>query len=107
MLEKALTAFILPLLFLLGPSEAKSANPLAQKNPDQHEATGLLQKMIVESGTATMEVDFNRLNGISTAPQKLEEVRFDIAANSFFPILVFNDLLRGPEPGSLAQSSHQ
>ena len=25
-----------------------------------------------------------------------------MAANSFFPILVFNDLLRGPEPGSMA-----
>ncbi len=101
MLKKALIAFILP-LFLLGPSETKSANPLAQKNPDQHEATGLLQKMIVETGTATMEVDSNRLNGISNAAQKQEQMRFDVAADSFFPVLVFNDLLRGVEQGSMA-----
>ena len=29
-------------------------------------------------------------------------MQFTVAANSFFPILVFNDLLRGPEPGSMA-----
>ena len=49
-----------------------------------------------------MELDLNRLNGISVAPQKQEQLRFDIAANSFFSILVFNDLLRGPEQGSMA-----
>src|SRR5437660_8821087 len=68
----------------------------------QNGATGVLQKMIVESGTATMELDLNRLNAISVAPQKQEQVRFDLAANSFFSILVFNDRLRGPEQGSMA-----
>ena len=105
MLKKALTAFILPFLFLLSSSDAGSANPVAQKQtiPDNpNEATGILQKMIVESGTATMKLDLNRLNGISVAPQKQEQMRFDIAANSFFSILVFNDLLRGPEQGSMA-----
>ena len=29
-------------------------------------------------------------------------LQFVIGANSFFPILVFNDLLRGPRPGSMA-----
>ena len=29
-------------------------------------------------------------------------LQFVIGANSFFPILVFNDLLRGAEPGSMA-----
>jgi hypothetical protein len=33
---------------------------------------------------------------------KFEAWRFDVAANSFFSILVFNDLLRGPEQGSMA-----
>ena len=105
MLKKALTAFILPFLFLLSSSDAGSANPVAQmqKSPDNpNEATGILQKMIAETGTATMKLDLNRLNGISVAPQKQEEMRFDIAANSFFSILVFNDLLRGPEQGSMA-----
>ena len=34
--------------------------------------------------------------------QKFEALRFDVTANSFFSILVFNDLLRGPEQGSMA-----
>ena len=104
MLKKALTAFILPFLFLLSSSDAGSANPVAQiqKSPDNpNEATGILQKMITETGTATMKLDFNRLNGMSVALQKQEQMRFDIAANSFFSILVFNDLLRGPEQGSM------
>ena len=49
-----------------------------------------------------MKLDLNRLNGISVALQKQEPLRFDIAGNSFFSILVFNDLLRGPEQGSMA-----
>ena len=87
MLKKALTAFILPFLFLLSSSDAGSANPVAQKqkSPDNpNEATGILQKMIMETGTATMKLDLNRLNGISVAPQKQEQMRFDIAAEFVF-----------------------
>jgi hypothetical protein len=105
MLKKALTAFILPLLFLVSPSDAGSANSAAQKqkSPDnQNEANGILQKLIVESGTVTMELDLNRLNGITSAPGGAVRAQFAVAANSFFPILVFNDLLRGPAPGSMA-----
>src|SRR6266496_134561 len=105
MLNKALTAFILLFLFLLGPSGPASADPVGQKqkSPDnQNDATGTLQKMIVESGSATMEIDLNRLTGISSATQSLEQVRFAVAADSFFPILVFNNVLRGPELGSIS-----
>jgi hypothetical protein len=49
-----------------------------------------------------MELDLNRLNGIPFTAPKFEAWRFDVAANSFFSILVFNDLLRGPEQGSMA-----
>jgi len=114
MFKKALAIFILPFVFLLTPSDAGFANPAAQRptsnaerpmlnsRQSQNGATGVLQKMIVESGTATMELDLNRLNAISVAPQKQEQMRFDLAANSFFSILVFNDRLRGPEQGSMA-----
>ena len=64
--------------------------------------TGTLQKMIVENGSLTMELDLNRLNGISSLAARPATVHFVAAANSFFTILVFNDLLRGPEPGSMA-----
>jgi hypothetical protein len=104
MFKKALTAFILPFLFLLSSPNSGSANPIAEKQKipeNPNEATGILQKMIVENGAATMKLDINRLNGISVAPQKQEELRFDIAADSFFSVLVFNDFLRGPEQGSM------
>src|ERR1043165_9145803 len=104
MFKKALTAFILPFLFLLSLPNSGSANPIAEKQKipeNPNEATGILQKMIVENGAATMKLDINRLNGISVAPQKPEELRFDIAADSFFSVLVFNDLLRGPKQGSM------
>src|SRR5437667_9942705 len=64
--------------------------------------TGTLQKMIVENGSLTMELDLNRLNGISSLAARPATLHFVAAANSFFTILVFNDLLRGPEPGSMA-----
>jgi hypothetical protein len=58
--------------------------------------------MIVAGGTVTMGIDVNRLNGNSAAAGKLEPLHFAVAPNSFFPVLVFNNALRGPEPGSMA-----
>jgi len=58
--------------------------------------------MIVENGSVTMDLDLNRLNGINAAAQSLQQAHFEVGANSFFPILVFNDQLRGPVPGSMA-----
>ena len=49
-----------------------------------------------------MDLDLNGLNGIGSAAARPATLQFAVAANSFFPILVFNDLLRGPEPGSMA-----
>src|SRR6266536_4311543 len=107
MLKSKLIRFALPLLLLFCPPKAGSK----QKGADSQDgATGTLQKMIVESGSITMDVDLNRLNGTGGTTGTLEtgssrilsELRFAIAANSFFPILVFNNALRGPEPGSIA-----
>jgi hypothetical protein len=58
--------------------------------------------MIVESGSVTMNVDLNGLNGDSSLVARPITLQFVAAANSFLPILVFNDLLRGAEPGSMA-----
>ena len=57
--------------------------------------------MIVENGSVTMDLDVNRLNGIGSAPGRPTTLQFAVAANSFFSILVFNDLLRGPDHGSM------
>jgi hypothetical protein len=64
--------------------------------------TGTLQKLIVENGSVTIDLDLNGLNGSSSLVARPVALQFAAAANSFFTILVFNDLLRGPEPGSIA-----
>src|SRR5438034_1683412 len=63
---------------------------------------GTFQKMIVENGSVTMDLHLNRLNGISSIAARPVKLHFAAQANSFFTILVFNDLLRGSEPGSMA-----
>jgi hypothetical protein len=103
--KKALTAFILPFLFLLSPPDAGSADPVGQKQKsreNQNGDTGTLQKMIVESGTVTMNIDLNGLNGSISLVARPVTLQFAVAANSFFPVLIFNELLRGPEQGSMA-----
>jgi hypothetical protein len=115
MLKKTLIGFTFVLLSVLviavaTPLRGVSAQPSSQmaRSPQRADSavataapTGTLQKMIVENGSVTMDLDLNRLSGISSAPQNLE-AHFAVGANSFFPILVFNDQLRGPVPGSMA-----
>jgi len=70
MLKSKLIRFALPLLLLFCPPKAGSENSVAgskQKSPDnQAGATGTLQKMIVESGSVTMDLDLNGFNGSSS-----------------------------------------
>jgi hypothetical protein len=91
---------MLPLFFLFGPAATTWSN--SSKNHDRQGQSGTLQKMIVENGMVTMDLDVDRLNGDGSLAAKVVQLRFAIAANSFFSILVFNDLLRGPEQGSMA-----
>ena len=112
MSKLTLTGFILPLLLLFTPFEARSLNPATKNSLDNQlqparrsldeGGSGTLQKMIVQNGSVTMDLDLNRLNGISAAPQNAVTLQFGVATNSFFTVLVFNDLLRGPEQGSMA-----
>jgi len=55
MLRKTLTAFTLSFLLLLGSGWENYAAQPAQKMSDA--ATGTLQKMIVESGSVTLDLD--------------------------------------------------
>ena len=98
MLKKALIAFTIPLLLLLG----NTSGTLATQSKTAQAQTGTLEKMIVEIGMVTMDLDLNRLNGIGSMPASAVHLQFAVGANSFFSILVFNDLLRGPEQGSIA-----
>ena len=58
--------------------------------------------MIVENASVTMQLDLNGLNGSNSLVARPVTLQFSAAANSFFPILVFNDLLRAVKPGSMA-----
>ena len=97
-LKVSLTSFMLPLVLLFGSPDTESRNP-AINNPRGQ--TGTLQKMIVENGSVTMQFDLNGLNGSNSLVARPLMLRFAAAPNSFFPILVFNDLLRGLESGSM------
>jgi len=100
MMTKTLSYFTLPLLLLLSNSSGNSAPQSAGKSSDGQ--TGTLEKMIVANGNVAMDLDLNRLNGAAaTKESKLDTLRFQVGPNSFFPILVFNNVLRGPELGSM------
>ena len=80
-----------------------SGNSASQPKQNASEAlTGTLQKMIVEDASVTMQLDLNGLNGSSSLVARPVTLHFAAAPNSFFPVLVFNDLLRGLQPGSMA-----
>jgi hypothetical protein len=98
-----LTVSMLPLLLLFGSRDGASSNALdvAKPSPARQGETGTLQKMIVASGSVTMHIDLNRINGISSTTGELVTLHFDVAPNSFFPLLVLNNVLRGAEPGSM------
>src|SRR6476646_5625053 len=95
-----LTGFaLLSVLFLANASE----NNASQLKQNASEAlTGTLQKMIVENASVTMQLDLNGLNGSSSLVARPVTLHFAAAPNSFFSILVFNDWLRGIQPGSMA-----
>jgi hypothetical protein len=97
-----LTAFVVPLVLLFASPNLASANSAKKKNQNRYGETGTLQKMIVENADVTMQLDLNGLNGSSSLVARPVTLHFAAAANSFFPILVFNDVLRGLEPGSIA-----
>ena len=97
MSKKLVTYLMLPLLFLFCNSSQSSVAGSEQKGPDAQ--TGTLEKMIVADGSVAMDVDLNRLNGISSATGKPETLRFAVAHNSFFTVLVFNNVLRGALQG--------
>jgi len=111
MFKKTLTAVTLPLLSALaisvatplwGVSAQSAPRTTAHSAVATAPATGTFQKMIVENGSVTMDLDANGLAGDGSLVARPIALHFVVAANSFFPILVFNDLLRDAEPGSMS-----
>ena len=90
---------LLSVLFFGNASGIHGAQP---KQNISDASTGTLQKMIVENGSVTMNLDLNGLNGSNALITRPVTLQFAAATNSFFPILIFNDQLRAAEPGSMA-----
>ena len=65
MLKKTLIALTLPLLSVLAISAGNYTVRPSQKAVGQR-PSGTLQKMIVENGSVTMDLDLNGLNGDSS-----------------------------------------
>ena len=101
-LKVTLIGFMFPLVLLFGSSQVDSRNPDTKNNNNGYAQSGTLQKMIVENASVTMQLDLNGLNGSNSLVARPVTLHFAAAPNSFFPILVFNDLLRGLQPGSMA-----
>jgi hypothetical protein len=96
MSKLTVTSFALLSVLSLGSSSESYAAQSKQKSSDT--AAGIFQKMIVENGSVTMELDLNRLSSRNSS----FSMHFAAGADSSFCILVFNDLFRGPESGSIA-----
>jgi hypothetical protein len=97
-----LTGFMLPLVLLFASPRVDLPGSVTNKNQNGNGQSGTLQRMIVENASVTMQLDLNGLNGSNSLVARPVTLQFSVAANSFFPILVFNDLLRSAEPGSMA-----
>src|SRR4029077_10154885 len=97
-LKVTFISLMLPLVLLFGSPQVDSPNSGTKNNSKQ---SGTIQKMIVESASVTMQVDLNGLNGSNSLVARPVTLQFSVAANSFLPILVFNDHLRAVQPGSM------
>src|SRR5215469_8252365 len=104
MLKIALTTLMLPLLLLFGSRDGGSSSVpnTAKTNLTTQRESGTLQKMIVASGSVSMDIDLNRINAVNSTTRKSETLHFGVAPTSFFPVLVFNKVLRRAEIGSMA-----
>lgn len=92
---------LLPFLMLFGNGSGNLLTGLNQYGSGAN--TGILEKMVVENGNATLDINMSQLNGNGfrskeTTPSAL---RFDVEQDSFFRIVVFNNELRSPLPGSM------
>ena len=97
MLGKMFSRFTLPLLLLATSIPGSS---IAQPEKSNTSAdNGVLQKMLAVKGNAEMNLDVGRIS--KSGGSNAATFNFQVAANSFFTVLVFNDALRGPDAGSM------
>src|SRR5688572_9975623 len=96
---KIILIALLPLLVILTQGFEKSTT---QPHGDRQERnSGTLEKMIVASGSAAIDLDTARLNGTANRAAKAKKLRFEAERDSFFTIIVFDKELRGPLPSGM------
>ncbi|HYN23643.1 MAG TPA: hypothetical protein VES69_01210, partial [Pyrinomonadaceae bacterium] len=96
MLKTILVPLVLPLLLLFNNGSDNSVgrfkqinkgsdNSVARFKPNSPESpesqSGTLEKMMVADGSAAMDIDLNRLNGIGS-PSQMNSLSFAVAPNS-------------------------
>ena len=102
MLRSTFILFLFPIFSLPAANLHASA---AQTRPKSCEVkTDTIEKLMVIDGNSTIDLDLNRLNDITAPAEKTEKVslRFAIAPESFFTVVVTSGVLRGPSPGSIS-----
>ena len=107
MLKTTVACFALASVFFLGKTWNYADQP---KQNSSDTLSGTLQKMIVENGSVTMNVDVNGLNGSNDLTIRPVTLSFAAGTSSLFPILFFNDRLPvrllHPLSGSWSRNFH-
>lgn len=100
MFKLVLIALLPWLVFFSGGTEPSFVTP--EQNSQQGN-TGTLEKMIVASGSVSMDVDLGMLNGVAGRSKgtRMSTLRFDTEPDAFFTVLILNNELRGPQPSSM------
>ena len=82
-----LTGFaLLSVLFFADSRNLRSASETRPSGA----LTGTLQKMIVENGSVTLNLDLNGFNGSTDLTTRSVTLQFAAGTNSFLPFLVLN-----------------
>ena len=63
--------------------------------------TGTLEKLIVSTGNASIDIDLSQLNGGGASSRK-STINFTVERDAFFTVLAFNGEFRGTLPSSMA-----
>lgn len=101
-LEGGWSSIVSPLLafcMLIGLVFSFSGHVLSQEAAAAKE-TGTVEKMIVASGNASMDLDLSRLNGAGAASRRTM-LNFSAVPDTLFTILVFNGQFRGALPSMM------
>lgn len=100
---RSICVSLLTIFLLLGNSSGQMLTASSGRSAPEAR-TGTAQKLVVASGQSTLALDLARLNGRRKGGEQLSStgITFDLAPDSLWSILVFNDELRGSLPGTLS-----